>query len=516
MTEACERWAGLSDRAACGEQLSVVEAEFLDDHAAACALCAAEVGLWATLGASRDDPARLLQPIGRGEDTSEDRRGAARTGWSRRLSVGMLGAVAAALIVLVAGARWDRAAAGGAAEGQGQAATGQAATVEQVFATFVLVSGDVEVSGRSVRRADLRMAPGDELRVGRGYACLRWGAVSLCVDERSHLTIERGSAEEQVLSLRAGTLIAELEGAAGRRFVVQTPGGAVTVKGTIFATAVRDGRVEVRVGRGAVLVTNDAGAKRLVRASRAVSVQDGIEEHALDPARWGVDAARLSVVASWGGPGPCELEVASEPSSAEVRVGGVLLGVSPLSARLPCGAHELTVSHDGFEEERRTLELASGGTIQRIVLQSQEVSARDEQVQLVPAPPDSPALGPAALLKVARQHRSQGRYAVAATTYRTVITKHRTSAEAGAALLALGELELSQLHDPSAALRAFDGYLKRGGPLAQEARYGRIRALQQLGRRSELEREVERFLRDYPTSAQAAQLRGRAWRSTQP
>ena len=80
------------------------------------------------------------------------------------------------------------------------------------------------------------------------------------------------------------------------------------------------------------------------------------------------------------------------------------------------------------------------------------------------------------------------------------------SAEARASLVSLGELQLSQLAEPAAALRSFDAYLAAGGALAQEARYGRIRALRRLGRADAAREATAAFLRDYPGSAQARTL----------
>jgi hypothetical protein len=76
-------------------------------------------------------------------------------------------------------------------------------------------------------------------------------------------------------------------------------------------------------------------------------------------------------------------------------------------------------------------------------------------------------------------------------------------------LVSLGELELSELGQPAQALRSFESYLHGGGPLTREARFGKIRALQSLGRSSEEQAEISAFLTDYPRSVQAASLRRR-------
>jgi TolA-binding protein len=106
--------------------------------------------------------------------------------------------------------------------------------------------------------------------------------------------------------------------------------------------------------------------------------------------------------------------------------------------------------------------------------------------------------------------RSSGRYPAAAKAYQNLLGTHPRSSEASAALISLAELQLSQLGQTAAALRSFDAYLAHGGSLAQEARYGRIRALRRLGRTAEARTATEAFLRAYPGSAQAKALRKRS------
>ena len=89
------------------------------------------------------------------------------------------------------------------------------------------------------------------------------------------------------------------------------------------------------------------------------------------------------------------------------------------------------------------------------------------------------------------------------------MTAHPKSAEAHAALLSLAELQLGPLGDAAGALRSYDAYLRSGGGLSQEARYGRIQALGRLGRGAEERAAIEEFVRTYPSSVQARALRAR-------
>jgi hypothetical protein len=121
----------------------------------------------------------------------------------------------------------------------------------------------------------------------------------------------------------------------------------------------------------------------------------------------------------------------------------------------------------------------------------------------------APASTPEALLKQALALRSQGQFRRAADVYRKIHEASPRSAAGAAALLSLGELLLSSLNEPAAALTAFDSYLARGGELSQEAAFGKIRALRALRRSAEERSAIEQFLRQYPDSPQSRVLRQR-------
>jgi hypothetical protein len=110
------------------------------------------------------------------------------------------------------------------------------------------------------------------------------------------------------------------------------------------------------------------------------------------------------------------------------------------------------------------------------------------------------------LLRQAQAARAEGSLADAATLYRRLVKAYPRSPSAGPAWVALGQVELARGR-AQAALEALGRY--RGGPLAEEAAYGRIEALRALGRASEERAATERFLATYPGSSYAAKLRRR-------
>jgi hypothetical protein len=110
-----------------------------------------------------------------------------------------------------------------------------------------------------------------------------------------------------------------------------------------------------------------------------------------------------------------------------------------------------------------------------------------------------PTTDPAALLVQARGRLGEGDEAGAAKAYAALIEAHPSSAEAQAARVSLGQLRLAAGRH-KAALALFERYLQRGGPLAEEARWGEIQALAALGRDEALAAAVDRLVREEPRS----------------
>jgi tetratricopeptide (TPR) repeat protein len=119
------------------------------------------------------------------------------------------------------------------------------------------------------------------------------------------------------------------------------------------------------------------------------------------------------------------------------------------------------------------------------------------------ADPKDPA---ASLLAAARSLRQQQRWADAAEKYRYIQQEFSDSPEAHAVRVSLGDLQPSRLGQPDRALQSFDAYLVRSGPLAVEARLGRIRALRALGATRREAEAIREFLRLHPRSLEVSPL----------
>jgi hypothetical protein len=88
----------------------------------------------------------------------------------------------------------------------------------------------------------------------------------------------------------------------------------------------------------------------------------------------------------------------------------------------------------------------------------------------------------------------------AVAAYEALLAAHPSSAEARAATVSLGRVQLSRGR-AKPALKAFDRYLQGGaGTLAEEAHWGRIQALHALGRKRERDEATTAFASKFPGS----------------
>ena len=204
----------------------------------------------------------------------------------------------------------------------------------------------------------------------------------------------------------------------------------------------------------------------------------------------------------------------SAPLAGLVRVDAVDLGRAPVSIALAVGAHRIEIASE-TSPVNEAVELHDGEHLVRsyesVAPAAATAVAADGPSRATPAPEASASRDTAAsLLEQARQLRAAGKFKEAVGVYRRLESSYRGSREAITALVSLGDLQLSRLHDPSGALQAFDAYVASGDKLLwREAQYGRIQALRSLGRSTDERRAIEEFLKRYPTGLQKDPLRAR-------
>ncbi|MBI3205787.1 MAG: FecR domain-containing protein [Myxococcales bacterium] len=479
MSEDCERWAELADRRMLEEPVSADEAQFLAEHAESCAACRAEAKAWDDFADSEqqirlEEPdahalvARALEavaqpsakklplaPAGAAEHpgasgASEVRGTNAEAPIAKKLPLRDLEAARRAKTRrTLAAASVVLALAAGVAITLRSPAPGPAPAA--TVAVLESASGNVTSSGAPVV-AGAGLAAGARIDVGPGArACIAFdgGKIRSCLDQGASLSLTAASGAQRRLTLHQGTVVTALDKLpAGSAFTVDAEDGEATVTGTIFSVtrAAGDKSVAVRVHEGSVRTR--AGA-----ASRSVTAGNELE--------LGPDRSR-----------PVDPSV--ERHELE------LLGLAERAAARPVPETTSTAAPP-----------------------EPPPSASSAGKDLPPKP------SPADMLGAARKLRASGNSSGAAEAYRALMTAHPKSAEAHAALLSLAELQLGPLGDAAGALRSYDAYLRSGGGLSQEARYGRIQALGRLGRRSEERVAIEEFVRAYPNSVQARALAAR-------
>ncbi|WP_438006006.1 tetratricopeptide repeat protein [Sorangium sp. So ce321] len=135
-----------------------------------------------------------------------------------------------------------------------------------------------------------------------------------------------------------------------------------------------------------------------------------------------------------------------------------------------------------------------------------------EARERAPQPPrqgaEEGAMSAEALLVRAQSRLGQGKSAEASAAYRALLAQHPSSPEARAALVSLGQISLQQ-GKAAEALGYFERYLAGAGPLAAEARVGRVQCLRRLGRAADERAAIADFLSRHGESVHAPRLRAR-------
>jgi tetratricopeptide (TPR) repeat protein len=113
------------------------------------------------------------------------------------------------------------------------------------------------------------------------------------------------------------------------------------------------------------------------------------------------------------------------------------------------------------------------------------------------------------LFAEANSLRTAGKSAEAEKRYAELQARYPGTSEARVSLLSLGRLKLGSR--PGEALRHFDAYLGQKGhtTLAEEALFGRARALGQLGQTAQERAAWQRLLERFPSSVYAEQAKAR-------
>jgi hypothetical protein len=318
---------------------------------------------------------------------------------------------------------------------------------------------------------------------------------------------------------------------------------------TEVTTVVLNGKV--RVGREAELAVVSAH-ERAVSQTRGPAVRPIVTSvsRTEEAPSW----ALLGPTVLWHDPVAATLEVHGQPSGAEAWLDDQWLGQTPVTSLIAAGEHRLSVRIHNREIMARDLYVPAGGTqaigytADRPLVQpgtsdgstAERYYERHDQDDVRSSghsarrgarhrdhsrgtyranrEPDEPAVVQEAEteadngglgLRQARQAMRAGQFRAAAAIYEQVAESGPSNEESSTAMVLLGQLRLNQLGDPKGALAPLNAYLKRGGPIAVEARAARIEALRRLNRSAEETAAIEEFLRLHPRNFEVSRLQAR-------
>jgi ferric-dicitrate binding protein FerR (iron transport regulator) len=507
----CRRVHELWDRETTGETLDEACRASIRSHLEHCPECRLEAEVVAALDLDGPDgPPPLADDLSRRRLVDAvidgaDRRGSKVRG-KRFLAAAGIGAAAAAAaiaVVLISAAGEDRPAPATPAA----IATGAPAVLE---GRVLLVSAGSEAGGASLDRVfsagDPLPATGDLTVIGLGTG------IRVALHHGAESRVVRLDEREATLEVAGGTLVAWVDpDREGPRFSIATRAGTIEVAGTVFRLDVAGDRAEVGVLRGRVTLREPDSAPRHVDIGETAVLGTGSRGSLRPEAR--EDAGRTLALLDLLAPKrEARVEIRSLPAGAAVTLDDVVLGATPLCASIRPGHRAIALDLPGHAPVREILEVARGDLVSR-VFELPAGPPADASAAEPRAGTSRPAAGPgpAELLAEAQALRAARDWAGAVAAYDTVVRRHGTSAEARSASISSATIRLDHLRDPRGALGLFDGYLARhaSGALAQEAAWGRCRALRALHRTADERQALASFVAAYPAALEADAARAR-------
>lgn len=533
------RWAELADRQAVGETLTDEEQRFLEEHPRGNPACEAELAFFREMAGALPETSRRGQLDGGDEDSEQVLQkalaqydpGAPRSDAApgrpplRRVgrwafAAGALAAAAALLLYL----RVER-------PSPPEAPVSLQAPLD---ARLVYAVGDVLVDGSPATTGAEPLEDGARVETGNGTACIALDpGIDVCLGERSTARIRRTRSPHRHVMLEAGRLAVALEPQKpDERFAIRAAHVWVTAVGTSFSVMLEPGggAVEAAVFSGKVTVGSDAPsagdldeAARLVEAGQRARVE-GDQTQVTSAGAFPPSPERVALNRAhwWRATPSAAVQVSTVPSGAELWLDEQRVGEAPAALRVPAGAHRI-VAKRGNQSVSREIQVAAGGLATLALELSEPSASRPVEAdpgartgsapppRLRPSPRPEAAAPPTTVERLAEARRlmREKDWPGAARAYAALRREHPGSSEAHMVLVPLGRLELEQLRAPDRALRLLELYLQGGGPLEQEARSARIRALRELSLHEQEARAISEFLERYPNSLETQTLEQR-------
>jgi tetratricopeptide (TPR) repeat protein len=357
------------------------------------------------------------------------------------------------------------------------------------------------------------IAEGAALSVDTGSAVVDLSSgINVFLYGETSARISRFDSAEIEVTLLAGRLLGLVDpDREGPSFSVATSMGKVHVTGTVFSVTADREKVRVGVLRGKVRLVEKGSKSRSVGVGEAAELgKSGLSSASAQEENDARAALRLLDILAPAD--KASINIKSLPEGAAVTVDSTAVGETPLVAFIRPGHREIELRMEGRAPVRELLEIGKGDEISRVF----DLDASDEGEEK----PDyrgsgrranTPSINPSNMLAWAQKLRAKKDWQRSADAYEELIAKYPQSLEAKTSLISLGGIHLEHLGKPAKALSYFDKYLTRSktGTLAQEAAYGRAKALGALGRRTEEAAALEKFLNDFPGAVQTKMIEDR-------
>lgn len=334
-----------------------------------------------------------------------------------------------------------------------------------------MITGSVSAYGTPIF-ANHSLHAGEEIRTQSGNAAVHLaGGVVVYLDAQTAVTLTRPNIQPAQILLRKGRIVAAVDKSNNGQvaFTVATFNGRVDVTGTLFSMEAKQADVTVQVLKGTVLATDNSkhtkkvsGGHALVLGAHDVRPLAVEEVASLQEGKLLLAPFRASKI---------PLDEAIEPQQ---------IPVEPTSVDRTATTSSAKVEPDVAVKEQHSL---------------------------------APVHNHMSLMTIARQHRQAKDWDGAVKTYQLILQQSEDFTELGIALNALGDLLLEYKGQPLSALVYYDKYLAQhpNGVLAQEAAFGRIRALKQLNRFSDEAVALQEFIDVYPKAVQTSLVQKRLW-----
>ena len=262
-------------------------------------------------------------------------------------------------------------------------------------------------------------------------------------------------------------------------------------------------------GVGPALPMSEAAADALIEAA----LQQALPSRRRPRTRaiWWVAAAAIVLL---GVPATAALyryAVAPRPSTPAPKPTPVLPDRAPAEAPPPEAAAEPTeAAPPATESEPPRPARTKRRRTTRRGMRKRPRPAPAASPKTIPPPSAQSLLDEASRLRGARQWRR------AAAAYAQVVQIHPSSRAAYVSRISEASLHLEHLDDPKRALGLFEAALAASGPLDAEARWGRARALEKLGRGPEARRALQELLQKHPSTPQARRAQRRLKQTAEP